>query len=88
MIAGQDDGEIWTNADSTFSGYVVDRVVDVVDYALGRPSTSTRGRPPARSSAASAERGSMLALKGLGVLNIRLSIVSDLLNVHIPTGLA
>ena len=55
MIAGQDDGEIWTNADSTFSGYVVDRVVDVVDYALGRPSTSTRGRPPARSSAASAE---------------------------------
>ena len=40
------------------------------------------------SSAASAERGSMLALKGLGVLNIRFSIVSDLLNVHIPTGLA
>lgn len=35
--------------------YVVDRVVDVVDYALGRPSTSTRGRPVARSATTYAE---------------------------------
>ena len=35
--------------------YVVDRVVDVVDYALGRPSTSTRGRPVCRSPSAHAE---------------------------------
>ena len=46
---------MFTNADFALSGYLVDRVVDVVDYALGRPSTSTRGRPVARSSAASAE---------------------------------
>jgi hypothetical protein len=29
--------------------YVVDNVVDTVDYAMGRPSTSTRGRNASRS---------------------------------------
>ncbi|PSR73903.1 hypothetical protein PHLCEN_2v10261 [Hermanssonia centrifuga] len=40
-----------TELSRTLIEYIVDRVVDVVDYALGRPSTSTRGRSSSRRSA-------------------------------------
>lgn len=35
--------------------HIVDRVIEVVDFALGRPSTSARGRPNTRRRSAAAE---------------------------------